>query len=93
MRFSVPVSEVLESEESLSALAKKFLSRMESLMIQGGGPGTEGAANVDERRVEERRGGLGHAATLRFPSPLIERNVPISSTTLSDWLRRRTHGE
>ena len=61
-------------------------------MIQGGGPGTEGAANVDERRVEERRGGLGHAATLRFPSPLIERSMQISSSTLSDWLHREAHG-
>src|SRR3982750_3625443 len=30
------------------------------------------------RRVEDGRGGLGHAATLRFPSPLIKPDVRIS---------------
>src|SRR3954469_3003334 len=29
------------------------------------------------RRVEDGRGGLGHAATLRFPSPLIKPDVRI----------------
>ena len=37
-------------------------------------------------RVEERRGSLGHTATPRFPSPLIEPDVPISSIQLSGWL-------
>ena len=27
-------------------------------------------------RVEDERGSLGHSATLRFPSPLIEPDVP-----------------
>jgi hypothetical protein len=31
---------------------------------------------------------LGHAATLRFPSPLIEPDVPISGIRLSNWLHR-----
>ena len=31
-------------------------------------------------RVEDGRGSLGHAATPRFPSPLIERSVRISRT-------------
>jgi hypothetical protein len=31
---------------------------------------------------------LGHSATLRFPSPLIEPDVPISGIRLSDWLHR-----
>ena len=35
-------------------------------------------------RVEERRGSLGHAATLRFLSPLIEPGLRISRTRLSD---------
>src|SRR5947209_20435801 len=39
-------------------------------------------------RVEERRGGLGHAATLRFLSPLIEPDLLISNIRLSDWLHR-----
>ena len=41
-------------------------------------------------RVEERRGGLGlWEPSLRFLSPLIERNVRISRITLSDWLHVR----
>ncbi len=31
---------------------------------------------VSVGRVEDGRGSLGHAATLRFPSPLIEPDVP-----------------
>src|SRR5438132_2372 len=44
-------------------------------------------------RVEDGRGSLGHLATLRFPSPLIEPDVPISGIRLSDWLHREVHGE
>ena len=44
-------------------------------------------------RVEDGRGSLGHAATLRFPSPLIEPDVRISRIRLSDWLRREAHGK
>src|ERR1700738_4829523 len=42
-------------------------------------------------RVEDGRGSLGHAATLRLPSPLIEPDVPISRIRLSDWLHREAH--
>src|SRR5262249_22783336 len=42
-------------------------------------------------RVEDGRGRLGHAATLRFPSPLVEPDVPISGIRLSDWLHREAH--
>jgi len=35
-------------------------------------------------RVEERRGSLGHAATLRFLSPLIEPDRPSCGIRLSD---------
>ncbi len=42
-------------------------------------------------RVEDGRGGLGHAATLRFPSPLIKPDVRISRIQLSDWLHRKAH--
>src|SRR5262249_4965607 len=42
-------------------------------------------------RVEDGRGSLGHAATLRFPSPLIEPDVRISRIRLSDWLHRKAH--
>jgi hypothetical protein len=44
-------------------------------------------------RVEDGRGGLGRPASPRFPSPLIERSVRISRTTLSDWLHRKAHDE
>src|SRR2546429_6294807 len=44
-------------------------------------------------RVEDGRGSLGHAATLRFPSPLIEPDVPISGIRLSDRLHREAHDE
>ncbi len=44
-----------------------------------------------ESRVEEGRGGLGHVASLRFPSPLIEPDVPIYSIRLSDRLHRTAH--
>jgi hypothetical protein len=43
------------------------------------GPQAEfGAAQCDVAlgRVEDGRGSLGHSATLRFPSPLIEPDVP-----------------
>ena len=43
-------------------------------------------------RVEDGRGGLGHAATLRFPSPLIKPDVRISRIRLSDWFHRAAHG-
>ena len=35
---------------------------------------------------------MGRAASLRFPSPLIEPDVPISGIRLSDWLHRKAHG-
>ena len=44
------------------------------------------------RRVEDGRGGLGHTATLRFPSPLIKPDVRISRIRLSDWFHRAAHG-
>ena len=40
-------------------------------------------------RVEDAL--LGHAASLRFPSPLIEPDVRISRIRLSDWLHREAH--
>jgi hypothetical protein len=43
-------------------------------------------------RVEDRRGGLGHVATLRFLSSLIKPDVPISGIRLSDQLHRKAHG-
>src|SRR4051812_7069031 len=44
------------------------------------------------RRVEDGRGGLGHAATLRFPSPLIKPDVRIARIRLSDWFHLAAHG-
>ncbi len=43
-------------------------------------------------RVEEGRGGLGRAATPRFPSPLIKPDVRISRIRLSDWLHDEAFG-
>ena len=40
---------------------------------------------------EDRRGSLGHLATPRFLSSLIEPDVPISGIRLSDWFHRRAH--
>ena len=48
---------------------------------------------VNIGRVEEGRGSLGHAATPRFPSPLIKPDVRISRIRLSDRLHRKAHGE
>src|SRR5262249_35430215 len=48
--------------------------------------------HVAEGRVEDGRGSLGHSASLRFPSPLIKPNVPISGIRLSDWLHHKAHG-
>jgi hypothetical protein len=42
-------------------------------------------------RVEDGRGNLGHAASPRFPPPLIELYVPISGIQLSDWFHRKAH--
>ena len=39
-------------------------------------------------RVEERRGSLGHSATLGFLSPLIEPDRQISRIRLSDRVAR-----
>ena len=44
-------------------------------------------------RVEDGRGGSCHLASPRFPSPLIERSMRISRTTLSDWLHRKARNE
>jgi hypothetical protein len=54
---------------------------------------TEREHRVRKGRVEDGRGSLGHSATLRFPSPLIEPDVPISGIRLSDWLHREVYGE
>src|SRR5262249_6901743 len=43
--------------------------------------------------VESRTGAVawGHWPSPRFPSPLVELDVPISGIQLSDWLHRKTH--
>ena len=48
----------------------------------------EGDGSVANGRVEERRGSLGHLATLRFLSPLIEPDRQISRIRLSDKTSR-----
>jgi len=57
-------------------------------------PKAEVAADMPEvafGRVEDGRGSLRHAATLRFPSPLIEPDVPIYGIRLSDSFHRQAH--
>ena len=46
-------------------------------------------------QVESRMSAVawGLWPTLRFPSPLIEPDVPISGIRLSDWFHRKAHGE
>src|SRR3954468_7665594 len=56
-----------------------------------GGPVPAGV-RVDGGRVEDGRGGLGHVATPRFPSPLVKPDVRITRIRLSDWLHREAHG-
>jgi hypothetical protein len=51
--------------------------------------GEKTSSEVAFGRVEDGRGSLSHAATLRFPSPLIEPDVPISGIRLSRWLHLR----
>ena len=53
------------------------------------------AAAVASAMVESRMGAVawGLWPTLRFPSPLIKPNVPISGIRLSDWFHREAHGE
>jgi hypothetical protein len=43
--------------------------------------------------VESRTGAVayGRGPTLRFPSPLIKPDVPISGIRLSGWLHRKAH--
>jgi len=45
--------------------------------------------------VESKMGAVawGHRPAPRFPSPLIEPEVPISGVRLSDWLHRKAHGD
>ena len=67
--------------------------RSDSLLSWSDRTSTRAArSESDERRVEDGRGGLGHAATLRFPSPLIKPDVRISRIRLSDWFHRAAHG-
>ena len=48
---------------------------------------------TNDAMVESRIGAVawGLWPTLRFPSPLIKPNVPISGIRLSDWLQHKAH--
>src|ERR1700720_2597953 len=69
------------------------VKRIEGLVTASQIPAASAASFFFPRfsRVEEGRGGLGHAATLRFPSPLIKPDMQISRIRLSDWLHRKAH--
>ena len=51
-------------------------------------------APLVEPGVESRMGAVawGQWPAPRFPSPLIEPDVPVSGIRLSDWLHRKAHG-
>src|SRR3954466_14176869 len=63
------------------ARQRKLLTQLPNLACRAG-------CTPIHRRVEDGRGGLGHAATPRFPSPLIKPDVRIARVRLSDWLHR-----
>jgi hypothetical protein len=71
-------AKTLEQRRSMSALLRLADSSRTSRDVRYG-------------RVEDGRGSLGHLATLRFPPPLIEPDVPVSGIRLSDWLHREAH--
>ena len=75
----------LHSQELSFACWRKLLTELSNLACRTG-------CTPIHRRVEDGRGGLGHAATLRFPSPLIKPDVRISRIRLSDWFHRTAHG-
>jgi hypothetical protein len=56
--------------------------------VEQTGWGSDAPLRLRRVRVEKRRGSLGHAATLRFLSPLIEPGLRISRTRLSDKTSR-----
>ena len=60
----------LHSQELSFACWRKLLTELSNLACRTG-------CTPIHRRVEDGRGGLGHAATLRFPSPLIKPDVRI----------------
>src|SRR5580704_4982426 len=68
------------------------VKRIEGLVTASQIPAASAASFFCLRsRVEDGRGGLGHAATLHFPSPLIKPDVRISRIRLSDWFHREAH--
>ena len=74
---------------SLDPLYPSAPTRYDPIRDVKGAPGNrvrrqEPYAPLLTRRVEDGRSGLGHPASPCFPSPLIERSVRISRTTLSD---------
>jgi len=75
---SLRSSTVASTEIDCGSVTKRAAHQAVAHFIVMSGPG----------RVEERRGCLGHAATLRFLSPLIEPDMQISSIRLSDKTSR-----
>src|SRR3954470_20104675 len=78
----VPIPELGRQSPPSDVVNGKIMKRFQKLAVV---PGTRG-------RVEDGRGSLGHAATPRFPSPLVKPDVRISRIRLSDWLYLRAHG-
>jgi hypothetical protein len=73
-----------------SQIARQLPDQSTTLWVESSSTGDTRLRGA--RRVEEERGCLGHAATLRFSSPLIKPDVPISGIRLSDRLHCEAHG-
>src|SRR3954468_7403552 len=95
---SDPVSDESEILGSVSLLPENVVYRAPAPLMptsplqDNRNSGFQITASCAHRRVEDGRGGLGHAATLRFPSPLIKPDVRISRIRLSDWFQPAAHG-
>jgi hypothetical protein len=73
-----------------SQIARQLPDQSTTLWVESSSTGDTRLRGA--RRVEEERGCLGHAAMLRFSSPLIKPDVPIAGIRLSDRLHCEAHG-
>jgi hypothetical protein len=83
----------MQAPMSLMGQSRRFRPSLDRSALPPVATDMRTPADGGKGRVEDGRGRLGHVATLRFPSPLIEPDVPISGIRLSDWFHRAAHGE
>jgi hypothetical protein len=81
--------------DAQSAVERELVLRLASLLWRLRRATTMETGLFEIQAVESRMGAVawGLWPTLRFPSPLIKPNVPISGIRLSDWFHREAHGE